>query len=81
MQMFLNENRELSVEGMPDEETNEESRELVFYGTKELSQMLHCSIPTAREVMRRADFPLLVIGGKWLVLKKALEKWAMSKRI
>ena len=65
----------------PTEEVQSSAEsEPVFYGTKELARMWHCSIPTVREIMRREDFPLLIIGGKWLVLKSALEKWAMQKR-
>ncbi|MBQ3023376.1 MAG: helix-turn-helix domain-containing protein [Clostridia bacterium] len=65
----------------PTEEAQSSAEsEPVFYGTKELAKMFHCSIPTVREIMRREDFPLLIIGGKWLVLKSALEKWAMQKR-
>lgn len=55
--------------------------EPVFYGTKEVANMFRCSIPTAREIMRREDFPLLILGNKWLVLKSALIKWASEKRI
>lgn len=81
MNMLLNENHELLVEMMPEEEPKEDNGDVVFYGTKELAGILHCSVPTAREVMRRKDFPLIIVGGKWLVLKKALEEWAMSKRV
>lgn len=73
------------IENTPEslfEETNTAAdSEPVFYGTKEVAKMFRCSIPTAREIMRRADFPLLVFGGKWMVLKSALIKWASEKRI
>lgn len=61
-------------------ETTDNS-EPVFYGTKEVAKMFRCSIPTAREIMRREGFPLLILGGKWMVLKSALIKWASEKRI
>lgn len=64
----------------PEETQTAAENEPIFYGTKEVAQMLHCSIPTAREIMRREDFPLLIVGGKWLVLKTALIQWAMQKR-
>lgn len=65
---------------IPQEEQTAAESAPIFYGTKEVAQMLHCSIPTAREIMRREDFPLLIVGGKWLVLKTALIQWAMQKR-
>lgn len=67
---------------VPTEEINTAAdSEPVFYGTKEVAKMFRCSIPTAREIMRRDDFPLLIFGGKWMVLKSALIKWASEKRI
>ncbi len=62
-------------------ETTAINGEDVVYGTKEVAKFFHCSIPTAREIMRRGDFPLLKLGGKWMVLKSALIKWASEKRI
>ena len=53
----------------------------VFYGTKEVAQMLGCSIPTAREIMQRPDFPLVMVGKNLRVYKAALEKWAMERRV
>ena len=61
-------------------ETTDNS-ELVIYGTKEVAKMFRCSIPTAREIMRREGFPLLVFGGKWMVERDALKKWVSEKRI
>lgn len=55
--------------------------EPVYYGTKELAEMWHCSIPTAREVMRQKGFPRKIIGGKWLVERLALLQWSSEKRI
>lgn len=74
MEKTLNRN---NSEGTPTTETDMP----IFYGTKEVAKMFRCSIPTAREIMRREDFPLLVVGGKWLVLKTALEQWATQKRM
>ena len=50
--------------------------EPVYYGTKELAAMWHCSIPTVREVMRQEGFPRKIIGGKWLVERLALLQWS-----
>ena len=53
---------------------------LIFYGTKDVAAALGCSIPTAREIMRRADFPLILAGKNMKVSKSAFEKWAMERR-
>lgn len=55
--------------------------DLIFYGTKELAKFLHCSVPIAREVMKRKDFPCLKVGTKFMVSKSALEAWAMERRV
>lgn len=53
----------------------------VFYGVKDIAKLLGCSIPTARDIMRRSDFPLIVSGKRWIVLRSAFIKWASVKRI
>lgn len=51
----------------------------VFYGTKEVAECLGCSIPTARQIMHRADFPLIQVGKNLRVSKTAFLEWS-SKR-
>ena len=57
------------------------NNDLVFYGTKDVARMLVCSIPTAREIMKRADFPLIMAGKNMKVEKSAFENWAQSRRV
>lgn len=57
-----------------------EPEPLVFYDTKEMAKMLCCSVPTAREIMLRADFPLIRTGKILRVSKSALEAWTMQRR-
>lgn len=38
------------------------SVEIKFIGTKEVAEALGCSLPTARNIMLRADFPLIRVG-------------------
>ena len=64
----------------PDQESTEKETPLIFYSTKEVALFLGCSIPTAREIMQRADFPLIRVGKNLRVYKQALEQWAMSRR-
>ncbi|MBR1531725.1 MAG: helix-turn-helix domain-containing protein [Eubacterium sp.] len=53
---------------------------LTFYNTKEVAADLGCSIPTARQLFHRADFPALKIGKNFRVEKNALERWASERR-
>lgn len=52
----------------------------VFYDTKTVAKCLGCSIPTARNIMYRADFPLVKVGKNLRVSKQAFEKWASERR-
>lgn len=53
---------------------------LVFLNTKEVASALNCSIPTARQLFHRPDFPALKVGKNFRVEKSALEKWASERR-
>lgn len=53
----------------------------IFYGTKEIARSLGCSIPLAREIMHRPDFPLVKVGKNLKVYKSAFEKWASERRL
>ena len=68
------------VPGADIPETTEQSNNLVFYDAKDVAKFLNCSVPIARGIMHRKDFPLLMIGRKMLVMKQALETWAMERR-
>lgn len=53
----------------------------VFYNTKQVAAMLHCSIPTARQLFYRRDFPALKIGKNYKVEKTAFENWCSERRV
>lgn len=53
----------------------------VFYGTKDVAKCLGCSLPTAREIMHRSDFPAIKVGKNLKVSKTAFEQWAMQRRM
>ncbi len=59
----------------------ENNQETVFYNTKDVARCLGCSIPTAREIMMRYDFPLIKAGKNLKVYKEAFEKWASERRV
>lgn len=52
------------------------SETTVFYNTKKVAQMLGCSIPTARQLFYRNDFPALKIGKNYKVEKTLLKSGA-----
>ncbi len=52
-----------------------------FIGTKEVAALMGCSIPVARQTMRRKDFPLVKCGKNLKVMKSKFIEWASEKRI
>lgn len=70
----------------PETALNEEENvqradtDLVFYGVKDMARMMGCSIPTARDIMHRKDFPLLSVGNRLKVSKEAFSQWTMQRR-
>lgn len=54
---------------------------LIFLTTQEVAAALNCSIPTARQLFHRADFPALKVGKNFRVERSALEKWASERRV
>ena len=60
-------------------QNTESQNNLRFLSTKEVAEALGCSLPTARKVMYRADFPLIRVGKNMKVSSKALEEWSMKR--
>lgn len=54
---------------------------LKFLNTKEIAKILGCSLPTARRIMNRQDFPLVRVGKNMKVSNSAFNKWAEARRI
>lgn len=52
-----------------------------FIGTKEVAEVLGCSLPTARSIMMRGDFPLIRVGKNLKVEINALCEWAKKRRV
>lgn len=61
--------------------STESTDKIIFYGSKDVALCLGCSIPTAREIMNRHDFPLIKAGKNLKVSKTAFEKWAEDRRV
>lgn len=54
---------------------------MIFLDTKAVAQYLGCSLPTARQIMYRADFPLIKVGKNLRVERSALKKWAQDRHV
>ena len=52
-----------------------------FMNTKEVAQALGCSLPTARRIMQREDFPLIRVGKNMKVSPEALREWMKNRRV
>lgn len=53
--------------------------DMIFYTTEDVAEILRCSIPVARNTMKRADFPLVIVGKNFRVSKAAFNEWATRK--
>ena len=62
-------------------EKEKQAENSIFYDVKDIAKIFGCSIPTARELMHRPDFPLIRFGKILRVSKPALDEWAMQRRI
>ena len=61
--------------------TTKEIDLMKFIGTKEVAALMGCSIPVARQIMRRKDFPLIKCGKNLKVMKSKLIEWASVRRV
>ena len=61
--------------------TREDKNLMKFIGTKEVAALMGCSIPVARQIMRRKDFPLIKCGKNLKVMKSKLIEWASVRRV
>ena len=57
------------------------SVEIKFIGTKEVAEALGFSLPTARNIMLRADFPLIRVGKNLKVELNAFLNWSQKRRV
>ena len=61
--------------------TSEEKSNMQFIGTKEIAELMGCSIPIARQIMHRKDFPLIKCGKNLRVMKSEFGRWASERRV
>ena len=61
--------------------TAKEINLMKFIGTKEVAALMGCSIPVARQIMRRKDFPLVKCGKNLKVMASKFMEWASTRRL
>ena len=61
-------------------QNTESQNNLRFLSTKEVAEALGCSLPAARKVMYRADFPLIRVGKNFKVSEQAFIDWSSRRR-
>ena len=69
------ENEEKIVKGISEDE------DLVFLTPMDVAEVMGCSIPTARQLFYREDFPAIKVGKNLKVLKSAFITWASQRRV
>ena len=57
------------------------NEKIKFLSTKEVAEALGCSLPTARNIMMRADFPLVRVGKNFNVREQACIEWSGKRRV
>lgn len=58
-----------------------ETERAIFLNSEQVASRLQCSVAMARQIMRRADFPLIRVGRSFKVLESAFVEWASKRRI
>ena len=61
--------------------SSEEMSDMQFIGSKEIAALMGCSVPVARQIMRRKDFPLIKCGKNLKVMASKFMEWASERRI
>ena len=60
---------------------NNTDSEMVFMTSVDVAKALGCSLPTARALMKRRDFPLIRVGKNMKVSYDAFVKWSEERHI
>ena len=55
--------------------------DLQFLNTKDIATLMGVSLPVARQIMYRKDFPLIKAGKNLKVMRKKFEEWASERRM
>lgn len=57
------------------------SEDIEFLNTQQVAEMLGCSLPTARKLFKKPDFPVIKVGKNYRILKSAFIEWCSQNRI
>ena len=60
--------------------TKVESNDIIIYTVKDLPNIFKCSLSQAYNLVNASGFPVIRIGGKILVEKRALESWIAKNK-
>lgn len=55
--------------------------EFVFFTPMDVAKIIGCSVPTARKLFYRDDFPAIKVGKNLKVLKSEFIKWCSERRM
>ena len=55
--------------------------EFVFLAPMDVAKIIGCSVPTARKLFYRDDFPAIKVGKNLKVLKSEFIKWCSERRM
>ncbi len=55
--------------------------EFVFLTPMDVAKIIGCSVPTARKLFYRDDFPAIKVGKNLKVLKSEFIKWCSERRM
>ena len=58
---------------------NEKDDELIFLTPMDVAKAMGCSVPTARQLFHRSDFPSIKVGKNFKVLKSAFIQWCCER--
>ena len=67
--------------GQYDVPLSDEGRVQAAAAGQEIVNLMGCSVPVARQIMRRKDFPLVMCGKNLKVMKSEFIKWASERRV
>jgi hypothetical protein len=63
------------------EDETQSIEKIEFLTPMDVAKLMNCSIPTARQLFYRADFPTIKVGKNLKVLKSAFIDWCGAKRM
>lgn len=79
MRYQLGRKEKLMIQAFNEKAEITTNEEVVFLTPKDVSEMMNCSLVSARQLFHRKDFPSIRIGKNFKVMKSAFIKWCEQK--